>query len=123
MSQGEAPAPPAGSNLREWEISPRDVARLLNERRSFVLLDCRRPDEFDVCRIEGAQLVPMQDLDLHLPRLRGRERDLIVVYCHTGRRSRTVTLVLRDQGFTNARTMVGGIERWSLEIDPSVPRY
>lgn len=113
----------ASANGCDLRIEPREVARMRSQGTKFLLLDCRRPEEFELARIEGAELVPMFDLDLHIPRLRAHEDDLIVVYCHTGRRSLTVAAVLRDQGFSQTRSMIGGIERWSVEIDPSVPRY
>lgn len=109
--------------LSEWEISPQEVRDLRQSGAEFLLIDCRKPDEHEVANIEGSRLMPMQDLDLHLPELQVYRDHPIVVYCHTGRRSMTVTTVLRNQGFTNVRSMAGGIERWSVEIDPSVPRY
>jgi rhodanese-related sulfurtransferase len=61
----------------------------------------------------------MQDLDLHLPELQPHQDRLIVVHCRSGKRSMTVTTVLRSQGFTNVKSMAGGIQRWATEIDPS----
>lgn len=117
MSEPRPKAPPG------WEISPQEVSTLLAEDRDFLLLDCRTPDEHELACIQGDQLVPMLDLDIHLPALDNLKDRAIVVYCHTGRRSLTVTAVLRDKGFGNVRSMAGGIDRWSLEIDPNVPRY
>jgi adenylyltransferase/sulfurtransferase len=65
----------------------------------------------------------MQELDEHMSELEPHRDKPVIVYCHTGRRSMTVTTVLRAKGFTNVKSMAGGIERWSLEIDPNVPRY
>jgi rhodanese-related sulfurtransferase len=112
--------PPA---LSPWEISVHEVRDMLKSGADFLFIDCRKPDEHEVANIEGARLIPMQDLDLHLPDLQPYRDKPIVVHCHTGRRSMTVTTVLRNQGFANVKSMAGGIERWSLEIDPSVPRY
>ncbi|MCI0362636.1 MAG: hypothetical protein L0Y44_05460 [Phycisphaerales bacterium] len=117
MAERRPPAPPG------WEVSPQQVQELRARGADFVLLDCRTPDEHDLAAIEGDRLVPMLDLDLHLPELGDLKERPIVVYCHTGRRSLTVTAVLREHGFKDVRSMAGGIERWSLEIDPNVPRY
>jgi sulfur-carrier protein adenylyltransferase/sulfurtransferase len=108
--------------LNEWEIEPRQVSAMLDSGDDFLLIDCRTPDEHDLGVIKGAMLAPMQDLDLHLPKLRGREDDLIIVYCRSGKRSMTVTTVLREQGFRNVKSMAGGILRWSDEIDPTLPK-
>jgi adenylyltransferase/sulfurtransferase len=111
---------PRSTAPREWEISPQEVAKLLVEGRDFLFLDCRSPEEHEVARIAGTRLMPMQDLDLHLPELRKHAQRLIVVHCHSGQRSLSVTAVLREQGFANVKFMAGGIKRWSQEIDASV---
>jgi rhodanese-related sulfurtransferase len=116
-------SPPHPPDVPPLEISPQDVAGLLSRSADFLFIDCRSPEEHEVARIDGARLMPYRDIDLHVAALRQFQNKLIVVHCHTGRRSRNMTLVLRDQGFTNARSMAGGIDRWSREIDPGVPRY
>jgi adenylyltransferase/sulfurtransferase len=107
----------------EWEITPRAVARMREGSEPFVLLDCRTPEEAAICHIEGGVLVPFMDLGLRLSDLREYEETPIVVYCHIGRRSLVVAALLREQGFDNVRSMAGGIQRWSEEVDPSVPTY
>ncbi|MBL8878870.1 MAG: hypothetical protein JNG88_07100 [Phycisphaerales bacterium] len=100
------------------EISPQEVHRRLAD---LVLLDCREPDEVAICRIDGARHVPMGEIPARLSELdRGAE---VVVYCHHGVRSLHVVQFLLKQGFTRARSMSGGIDAWSIEIDPRVPRY
>ena len=106
-----------------WEISPQEVEQLLSSGGDFLFLDCRKPEERETARIEGTTLVPMHDLDLHMDDLRRQQHRMIVVHCHGGKRSMIVTTVLRNEGFTNVMSMAGGIDRWSREIDPSVPRY
>jgi rhodanese-related sulfurtransferase len=107
----------------DWEVTPRAVARMRTASEDFLLLDCRTTEESDLCRIEGDTLVPLQELGGHLGKLREYEETPIVVYCHTGRRSLVVTALLREQGFENVRSMAGGIQRWSEEVDPSMPTY
>lgn len=107
----------------DWEIEPREVARMLRDGEAFVLLDCRTAEEHETARIEGAMLVPLQELSVRLGELRQFEEQLIVVHCHKGKRSMTVTSVLRELGFDHVRSMSGGIHRWSEEVDPNVPKY
>ncbi len=89
----------------------------------FVLLDCREPDEHSIAAIDGALLVPMSQWETFENYRSGLEGKNIVVHCHHGMRSLRVANWLRANGFPNAQSMSGGIDAWSLEIDPSVPRY
>jgi rhodanese-related sulfurtransferase len=104
------------------EITPREVRRRLDEGEQVRLIDVREPHEYQVARIEGAELIPMRNIPSALPSLDTGETPLIV-YCHHGIRSLNVVSWLRQQGVENSLSMAGGIERWSLEVDPSVPRY
>ena len=79
------------------------------------------PREWEICRLEGADLLPLQEL----PR-RWREIDPeheTVVYCHHGHRSARAGDFLRRAGLTRVRNLTGGIDAWSREIDPAVPLY
>lgn len=108
----------------EWECSPRQAhAMLQSVEAGVVLVDCRTEEEWDQARIEGAILIPLAELHERAEELRHFEGRPIVVYCHHGRRSLRATAILRDSGFPTAISMAGGIDRWSVEIDPSVPRY
>ena len=89
----------------------------------FVLLDCRGQDEWDFCRIDGAMLIPMSELQLRVSELDPHRDAEIIVYCHHGVRSLRVALWLQQQGFTHAASMAGGIEEWSLKVDQGMPRY
>ena len=104
------------------EITPKEVKRLLDKRARVRLVDVREPVEFEAARIEGAELFPMRTIPKALP-LFEEEENQIVVYCHHGMRSLQVVGWLREQGVENCASMAGGIDRWSLEIDPQVPRY
>lgn len=118
------PTPDAALPL---EIPVADAARLLREGRVGVggvfLLDCRTADEHAVARIDGAVLIPMQELPDRVGELEAARQATVIVHCHHGMRSLKVTRWLRGQGFGRACSMQGGIEAWSLEIDPAVPRY
>lgn len=106
------------------EISPQDVKRRLDAGEAMVLLDVREPSEYAICSIHGAQLLPMNTVPGRLPDIQElAQNHPLVIYCHHGVRSLNVAQWLQRQGIENCQSMEGGIERWSLEIDPAVPRY
>lgn len=104
-----------------FEIDVEQLQAWREEGREHVLLDVREPHEFEICRIDGADLVPMRTVPARLDEL-DREA-LIVAQCHHGGRSAQVVQYLRAQGFARATNLAGGIDAWSARIDPSVPRY
>jgi adenylyltransferase/sulfurtransferase len=103
------------------EITPAEVKQRLDGGEKLILVDVREPWEFDICRIGSATLIPMGTVPANLQAL--DTDDDVVVYCHHGMRSLDVVVWLRGQGVGRAKSLTGGIERWSLEIDPNVPRY
>lgn len=104
------------------EITPREVNELRQTGDRIRLVDVREPEEFAICRIEGAELIPMRTVPAHLQDLDSEEAR-IVVFCHHGVRSLSVIDWLRRQGVENCQSMAGGIDLWSREVDASVPRY
>jgi len=104
----------------EMTINPRDLAQMMERAESFFLLDCREPHEYQAARIDGATLIPMRQIPQQLEQI-PKDRP-VIVYCHHGMRSLDVTFFLRSKGL-EAKSLSGGIDRWSMEIDPSVPRY
>ncbi len=108
----------------DLEIAPREVKRRLDAGEAVLLLDVREPLEYAICAIPEAELIPMNTVPGRLREIEQRAHEnLVVVYCHHGTRSLSVTCWLHEQGVENCQSMEGGIERWSLEIDPAVPRY
>jgi rhodanese-related sulfurtransferase len=103
------------------EVTPREVNELLAWGGKFLFVDVREKWEHDVSRIEAATLIPLREIPANLARF--EEADEVVLFCHHGMRSLDAAAWLRSQGVAGARSMAGGIERWSLEIDPRVPRY
>lgn len=102
------------------EIEPQALAEMMKAPGRLFLLDCRENWEYEAAKIEGATLIPMRELPHNLERV---PNDVpVVVYCHHGMRSLNVAGWLRRQG-VEAQSLRGGIDRWSLEIDPAVPRY
>lgn len=105
------------------EIDVRSVKELLDRKESFLLLDCREPNENQLVRIAGSTLLPMREIQQRLGELDSHKNGRIVVHCHHGGRSQRVTEFLRQQGFAGAQNMAGGIDAWAVEIDPTLPRY
>ena len=108
--------------MAELEIAPAEVKRMIDKGETPRLIDVREPHEHRAARIEGAELIPMRSVPESLSSLASETRPL-VVFCHHGMRSLQVVEWLRRQGLEGARSMAGGIDRWSRDIDPSVPRY
>ena len=107
--------------MLDYEISAADVAALLRDRKAR-LIDVREPWEIATAHIEGALTMPMGEVPARAHQELDPDEQL-VVFCHAGVRSMNVTVWLRNQGFDQVQSMRGGIDAWSVEIDPSVPRY
>ena len=106
----------------EYEISVAELKAMQDAGEEIVVLDVREPWEFEAARIGGSKHIPMGDI----PARFNQEldpNDHIVVVCHHGVRSMNVTAWLRQQGFEKVQSLRGGIDRWSREIDSSVPLY
>ncbi len=112
-----------GVNARDSvpEISVRQLQAKLEAHESFVLLDVREPYEFEIARIDGAKLIPLGELSARQNEI-DREAE-IVIHCHSGVRSARAVQVLQEAGFSRVFNLAGGIDAWSEEIDPNVPRY
>ncbi len=105
------------------EISAPETKALLDRGEKLRLIDCREEREFALCRIEGAELIPLSIFAGAAEEQLTDKNEAIVIYCHAGVRSARAALYLSQLGFTNVRSMAGGIEAWSLEVDPAVLRY
>jgi len=105
------------------EISCEAVKRQLDQQAEFLLLDCRETEEYELVSIPGARLLPLSELPAQYQQLDTHRDRPIVVYCHHGMRSARATAWLREQGFAQVQSMTGGIDQWSLEIDPTLTRY
>jgi adenylyltransferase/sulfurtransferase len=102
-------------------LSVQDLKSLLDQRKSFLLLDVREPYEYETAHIPGSKLVPLGQLEQRLDELpRGAK---IVVHCKTGGRSARAVTQLQNAGFSDVWNVAGGIGAWSDEIDSSVPKY
>ena len=99
------------------------VVALRSSGQKFLLLDVREEEEYAIAKIDGSILMPMSQLRDRAEELEEHRDCLIVVHCHHGGRSMQVTQALRNKGFEKVQNMAGGIDQWSEQIDPSVPRY
>lgn len=106
----------------DFEISAGQVKALQKNGENFMLLDVREPWEFETARIEGAKNIPMGDVPARAHQELDPENHIVVV-CHHGVRSLTVTNWLRQQGFEKVQSMRGGIDGWARTVDPKVPLY
>ncbi len=104
-----------------YAISVRDLKDRLDKGNTIFLLDVREPHEYSMAKIEGSVLIPLGELPTSLDKL--NSNDEIVALCHRGMRSADAVGFLMQQGFSNVKNLIGGIDAWSLEIDPEVPRY
>ena len=100
-------------------LTPVSMAPLLVQGTQ--VLDVREPWEWEICRLPGARLVPLADLEKHMGKLDPHNET--IVYCHRGTRSVEAARRLRAAGFTRVAHLEGGIDRWSVEVDTSVARY
>lgn len=122
MSPPAAMLPDPDSTL---EVTPAEVAAWIglapDERPR--LIDCREREEIAICRIEGHEWIPLGTIPSALEKFSAEAHRGFVIYCHHGMRSLRAASFLRAHGIHRAFSMSGGIEAWSCEIDPDVPRY
>ncbi len=107
----------------EWEITPRDLKRKMDQKENFVFIDCRLPHEEGITKIDGSTLIPLQQLGARISELRGKEKDEVIIYCRSGGRSLQFAQVLKQQGFQNVKSMAGGVLLWNQDINPGGPQY
>lgn len=104
-----------------FAITPKELKERLDKGEQLVLLDVREPWEHSLAKIEGSTLIPLGTLPQSMDKLdKGAE---IIAYCHHGMRSADAMQFLLQQGFPAVKNLVGGIDAWSVQVDPAVPRY
>ena len=103
------------------EIEPAELKQRLDRGDALAVLDVREPEEIQIAALPGVVHIPMNDIPARLAEL---DRDAEwVVMCHHGMRSAQIAMYLARMGFARVANLSGGIEEWSLTVDPSVPRY
>ena len=108
---------------RPLEIQPADVQQLQQDGSPILLLDCRTSEERRLACIAQSTHIPMNEVPERIDELDSHKDNSVIVYCHGGKRSLAVTALLRTKGFEKAQSLSGGIDRWSQEIDASIPQY
>ena len=104
------------------EISVQEAKQLRDTAPDrTMIIDVREPHELEICRIEGAEHIPMRQIPEHVDAL-ARDKHILVL-CHAGGRSRRVTEFLRARGLNAVTNIAGGIDAWAVEIEPGMRRY
>jgi rhodanese-related sulfurtransferase len=106
---------------RAMQIEPRDLADKLARGEKVQILDVRTREEFDAVKIDGARLFT-QELSQEIVGSWSRN-DLFVVYDHQGTRSLDAAAYFQGHGFENVKSLRGGIDAWSVDVDPKLARY
>jgi adenylyltransferase/sulfurtransferase len=118
--------PPSGTGTghEESETTVQELKARMDRREPFWLLDVREKNEWDICRIPGATLIPLGELPRRLDELpQGAGAPEIIVQCKTGNRSAKAAALLREKGFTRVKNLKGGILEWIDRVDPSQAKY
>jgi adenylyltransferase/sulfurtransferase len=102
-------------------ISVLELKRKLDAREAVTVIDVREPFEYEIGKIAGSKLIPLGELEGRLAEV--PQDGTVVMQCHSGMRSEQAAWILRQAGFANVYNLEGGIEAWSVEVDPTVPRY
>jgi rhodanese-related sulfurtransferase len=105
------------------QITPEQLATKMQDGESVYLVDVRQPWENEYCRLPGSVLIPLPELAGRTAEVEPPEKSFVVAYCHHGIRSLSAAAILQQAGFDNVASLAGGIDAWSLRVDPKVPRY
>lgn len=116
---------PEGMPLRrEYEVTPRDVAeKLAQDPKGVLVIDVRTQPEWDLVRVEGSVHIPLDELERRVDEIEPAPGQLVATICHHGVRSLKASLALRELGMPQAMSIAGGIDVWSMAVDPTLPRY
>jgi len=107
-----------------FEVSAGEMQERISRGERIFLIDVRQPEEHQLTRIEGSELIPMDTVPGRIDRLEAlADEGTLIIYCHHGMRSANVVNWLRGNGIAACQNLSGGIDRWSTDVDPSVPRY
>jgi adenylyltransferase/sulfurtransferase len=103
------------------ELAPAELERRRAAGDPLVVLDVRNPEEWEICRLDGARLIPLPELDARTVELDPREE--VVCVCRTGVRSAKAAAMLRGRGFERVWNLTGGLRAWARDVDPRMPTY
>jgi rhodanese-related sulfurtransferase len=103
------------------DITVQELYDKLKAGEKFVFIDVREPYEYEEFHIRDSQLIPLNTLISNLDPLEDHKDDEVIVYCRSGARSGTASMVLRANGFSNVRNTTGGILAWLQAFGPTQP--
>ncbi|MCP4036730.1 MAG: molybdopterin-synthase adenylyltransferase MoeB [bacterium] len=115
--------PGAGEEPEVAGIAASELQDCIEEREELLLLDVRGDDEFERARIDGATLIPVEELAGRMHEISSWRSRPVVVMCHLGGRGERACRMLMQEGFASVKNLEGGIDAWSLTVDPGVERY
>jgi molybdopterin/thiamine biosynthesis adenylyltransferase/rhodanese-related sulfurtransferase len=107
--------------LAEYDITPKQLKAMLDDNPELYVLDVREPFELDICRIDGTWEIPLGALPLRYAEV--PKDQPVVVHCKLGGRSAQAVEFLQSKGYSNVKNLVGGIIRWTDDIDSSLAKY
>ena len=103
------------------QVSALELKGMLSEEDNFILLDVREPEEFEICQIEGALLVPLSEFEDHIDDFDPQRE--YVVHCKSGQRSLKAIEKMKERGFENCLNLEGGIIGWADKVEPTMEKY
>ncbi|MBZ5577242.1 MAG: rhodanese [Acidobacteriia bacterium] len=103
------------------QATPEEIQQRLQNGEDLLLVDVREPEEIAIAALPEVLVCPMSRAADWVDRL--PKDQALVLFCHHGIRSMRVALALAERGHRNLTNMTGGIDRWSTNVDPGVPRY
>jgi adenylyltransferase/sulfurtransferase len=105
------------------QLKVQELSALLAAGEPVYLLDVRQPWEHDLAALPDSTLIPLDQLVARAGEVQPPQGATVVVYCHHGIRSLSGAALLQRLGFDDVASLAGGIDAWSLHVDPKVPRY
>jgi adenylyltransferase/sulfurtransferase len=116
------PAEPVGTASNPDEVSVQEMKKALDDPKLGIrVIDVREPDEYQIAHIDGVPLFPLSTLPQKFTELEANQT--LYIHCKSGIRSLKALKFLREQGFKYVKSVKGGINAWSDEIDHNVPKY
>ena len=118
---GVRPPEPEVKTLSTSEITVHELKRRIDAGEKLTIVDVRNPEEYQICKIPGSQLLPLPELNKRFQELNADTE--IILHCKSGMRSSKAQQFLREQGFQKTLNLKGGILAWADNIDKAMPKY
>ena len=105
------------------EVAVEEAREWMTGMEAPRVIDCREADEWEICRLENAELLPLSEFAQRYKEVLGNPEEAALIYCHHGVRSLHVAQWLTAQGYSRVRSLAGGIDAWAHLIEPGMSRY